>query len=51
MLDAIINFLKALFTIYNSLPDEHKDTIKKKCGEAFDPVFRDFYRSETEGAN
>ncbi|CAB3807264.1 hypothetical protein LMG28138_05902 [Pararobbsia alpina] len=49
MLDTIISFFKSLLHIYDALPDEHRNTIKEKLSEAFDPLFRDFYRSDMDG--
>lgn len=49
MLDQIINFLKFLFDLFNKLPEETKDNVKRKTAEKFEKVFRDFYRSESKG--
>ena len=49
MLDTIIDIIKFLFSLWKSLPEEHKDSLKKAAGEVFEPFFREQYRSQTGG--
>lgn len=46
MLDKLLDIFKMLFRIWESLPDENKETLKKNAGEVLDPFFRKFYQSE-----
>ena len=47
MLDAIIGFLSSLFKFWDSMPDEHKEPIKKAAGKAFDTLFSRYYDEQT----
>jgi hypothetical protein len=49
MLDTIFKFLKFLWDLWNSLPDDVKNAAKQTVGDSFEGQFRDFYRANEAG--
>ena len=47
MLDTIINVLKFIFNLFNSLPKDQQQEIKDAVINQFEEIFRGFYKQTT----